>query len=222
MKKTALVTGASRGIGREIARQMAKQGYNVIINYHHSESLAKSLEQELLNDGSHAVAIKADVSDLAQVKSMMDSVEQQFGGVDILINNAGIARQKLFTDTTEDEWDRIFDVNVKGVFHCCKQVLPYMIRRHQGKIINISSVWGMVGASCEVSYSSAKAAIIGMTKALAKEVGPSNIQVNCVAPGVIQTEMNQNLDAETIEELEQETPLGIIGQPIDVAKTGDL
>ena len=165
------------------------------------------------------VPIKADVSDAAQVKKMFEYIEGSFGaGVDILINNAGIAQQKLFTDLTEEDWDRMFDVDVKGVFHCCQCALPRMIRRQQGKIINISSMWGQVGASCEVHYSAAKAAVIGLTKALAKELGPSQIQVNCIAPGVIDTDMNAAFDEETMQSLKDETPLGRLGTPKDIAK----
>jgi len=212
--QTALITGASRGIGSAIARQLAKDGFRVIINYNASEREAQLLISELNNTNSiKCIALQADVSDRAQVEAVFAAA----GGIDVLINNAGIAQQKLFTDLTEQDWDRMFDVDVKGVFHCCQCALPYMIHQKRGKIINISSMWGQVGASCEVHYSAAKAAVIGLTKALAKEVGPSGIQVNCIAPGVIQTEMNAHLDESTIEELKEETPLGVIGTVQDIA-----
>ncbi len=212
--QTALITGASRGIGSAIARQLAKDGFRVIINYNASEREAQLLISELNNTyGIKCAAFHADVSDRVQVEAMFAAA----GGIDVLINNAGIAQQKLFTDLTEQDWDRMFDVDVKGVFHCCQCALPYMIHQKRGKIINISSMWGQVGASCEVHYSAAKAAVIGLTKALAKEVGPSGIQVNCIAPGVIQTEMNAHLEESTIEELKEETPLGVIGTAQDIA-----
>ena len=214
--QTALVTGASRGIGRAIARKLAEDGFRVIVNYYASEKEAKSLINELNNTFSiECVALQADVSDRSQVEAMFDEA----GGVDVLVNNAGIAQQKLFTDLTEHDWDRMFDIDVKGMFHCCQCALPYMIHQKHGKIINISSMWGQVGASCEVHYSAAKAAGIGLTKALAKELGPSGIQVNCVAPGVIQTDMNASLDEDTVKELKEETPLGAIGTPEDIADT---
>ncbi len=212
--QTALITGASRGIGSAIARQLAEDGFRVIVNYNVSEKEAEYLISELNNTYSiKCLALRTDVCDRAQVETMFSKA----GGVDVLINNAGIAQQKLFTDITEADWDRMFNVDVKGVFHCCQCALPYMIHQKRGKIINISSMWGQVGASCEVHYSAAKAAVIGLTKALAKEVGPSNIQVNCIAPGVIQTEMNAHLDENTLNELKEETPLGVIGTPADIA-----
>jgi len=212
--QTALITGASRGIGRAIARQLAKVGFRVIVNYNASEEEAKKLILELNNTYSiECMALRADVANRAQVEAMFAAA----GGVDVLVNNAGIAQQKLFTDITAQDWDRMFDVDVKGVFHCCQCALPDMIHQKHGKIINISSMWGQVGASCEVHYSAAKAAVIGLTKALAKEVGPSNIQVNCIAPGVIQTEMNAHLDESTMNELKDETPLGVIGTGEDIA-----
>ena len=212
--KTALITGASRGIGRAAALRLAEDGFRVIVNYHTSKGEAQSLLDELnARKFPGCTAVQADVSDRAQVEKMFALA----GGVDVLVNNAGIAQQKLFTDLTEQDWDRMFDVDVKGIFHCCQCALPYMIHRKQGKIINISSMWGQVGASCEVHYSAAKAAVIGLTKALAKEVGPSGIQVNCVAPGVIATEMNAQLDESTLCGLKEETPLGMLGAPEDIA-----
>lgn len=214
-----LVTGASRGIGREVARQFALDGCRVAINYHSHQADAESLERELRESGCQAIAVRADVGNRQQVDAMMLVIRQAYGPVDILVNNAGFGQQCLFTDISEADWDRMFDVHVKGAFHCCQAVLPDMIRRQSGKIINISSIWGLVGASCEVHYSAAKAAVIGLTKALAKELGPSKIQVNCVAPGVIDTDMNAALDTDTRAALSEQTPLGSIGTVVDVAHT---
>ncbi len=213
MPSTVLITGASRGIGAAAARLFAQKGWQVAANYCQSEREARVLA------ASHPgiLAVQADVADRGQVDRMTKEVLHQFGHIDVLINNAGIAQQKLFTDVTETEWERLFSVNVTGVFHCCQAVLPGMIRRQRGKILNLSSIWGMTGASCEVAYSAAKAAVIGLSKALAKEVGPSGITVNCVAPGVIDTQMNAALDDETRAGLREETPLGVLGKPEDVA-----
>ncbi len=219
MEKTVLITGASRGIGRAAAILFAKEGFNVVINYNRSKTEADKLAEQINREGRLAIALKADVSDMNEVTDMVKRSEACFGSVDILINNAGIAQQKLFTDITSDDWNRMFAVDVTGVFNCCKCVLPSMIRNHTGKIINVSSMWGICGAACEVHYSAAKAAVIGLTKALAKEVGPSNIQVNCIAPGVIGTEMNSALNPGDIRSLCDETPLGRIGAPEEVAQT---
>lgn len=218
MKKTVLITGASRGIGREMAELFAVHGYNVAINYCQSEVAAEELYCRLLEKKYSIIKVQGDVGNRAQVDNMVNIIYRQFGGIDVLVNNAGIAQSKLFTDISDDDWELMFGVNVKGVFNCCQSVLPRMINNKQGKIINISSIWGLTGASCEVHYSAAKAAVIGLTKALAKEVGPSNIQVNCVAPGIIQTEMNDGLDAATLEELKNETPLGVLGSARDIAE----
>lgn len=218
-QKTVLVTGASRGIGYATAKKFAQNGFNVAINYNVNRTAAESLERELASLQCRVMTVKADVSSQEQVLNMIESVNSHLGNIDILVNNAGIAGQSLFTDITTEEWDRMFDINVKGMFHCCKAVLPQMIRNKWGKIVNISSIWGLTGASCEVHYSASKAAIIGLTRALAKEVGPSNIQVNCVAPGVIDTDMNSELDDQTLDELKEQTPLGIIGTGNDIAET---
>lgn len=218
--QTALVTGGSRGIGRTIVRQLFEQGYHVVINYLHSEAKATALAQELNHhsSGNRAIAVRADVSDASQTASLFAQAKKNLGWVSVLVNNAGIAQQKLFTDISEQEWEAMFAVNVKSIFLCCQQALPDMIYRKQGKIINISSMWGQVGASCEVHYSASKAAVIGLTKALAKEVGPSHIQVNCIAPGVIQTDMNSHLKQSTLQQLKEETPLGTIGSAQDIAE----
>ena len=211
---TFLITGASRGIGAEIARKAHALGHNVIINYKSSREAAEALANSL---GERALAICADVSEKCEVDEMFDIAEERFGGVDVLINNAGVSSFGVLQDISEEEWDRIFNINVKGAFLCIKAALGYMIRNHGGVIINISSMWGLVGASCEVHYSASKAALIGMTKALAKELGPSGIRVNCVAPGVIDTDMNKCLTADAMKELCEQTPLGKIGSPSDVA-----
>lgn len=209
----ALITGASRGIGRAVAQRLAKDGFSVVINYFHSEKEALALTEELTSSGACAETFMADVSNRTQVEKMF----KEAGDIDVLVNNAGIAQQKLFSDITQSDWDNMFGTDVKGVFNCCQCALPHMIHNKKGKIINISSMWGQVGASCEVHYSAAKAAVIGFTKALAKELGPSNIQVNCIAPGVISTDMNSCFDKITIEELKSETPLCRLGTPEDIA-----
>ena len=215
--KTVLITGGSRGIGAAAARAFAQAGWKVAINYRRSAQAAQALAAELCVQGGQALAVPGDVADRAQVVQMVETVRKELGDPDLLINNAGISQQALFTDLTEEDWDRMFAVHVKGAFHCCQEVLPAMIRRRSGQIINISSMWGQVGGSCEVHYSAAKAALIGFTKALAKEVGPSQVRVNCVAPGVIATEMNGHLSPADLEALREETPLEIIGAPEDVA-----
>lgn len=216
---TALVTGGSRGIGRAIVKQLFEQGYHVAINYFRSEEQAVALARELNQNtaGNRATAVCADVSETLQIEHMFTETKKELGRISVLVNNAGIAQQKLFTDISEQEWDTMFAVNVKSMFLCCQQALPDMIHHKQGKIINISSMWGQIGASCEVHYSASKAAVIGLTKALAKEVGPSHIQVNCIAPGVIQTDINSHLDMNALHQLKEETPLGTIGSVQDIA-----
>ena len=216
---TVLITGAATGIGRATALSFAADGYNVAVHYNKSEQAALSLCADIAQQGGRAMAVHADVSDAAQVRTMVQRVNEVFGHIDILVNNAGIAQSKLFTELAADDWDAMFDVNVKGVFHCCQSVLPGMISRKLGCIINVSSIWGLVGASCEVHYSAAKAAVIGLAKALAKELGPSGIRVNAVAPGVIETDMIAGLDRQTREALKEETPLCRIGTAEDVAQT---
>ena len=215
--KTVLITGASRGIGRACALKFAACGHRVIINYKSSAAAALELENEIKNMGGYARTICADVASSAQVNAMLDTIEKELCGVDILINNAGIARTKLFGDTTEDDWDAIFATNVKGMYNCTHRALKYMLKQKSGKIVNISSIWGICGASCEVAYSASKAAVIGFTKALAQELGPSGICVNCVAPGVIDTEMNGALSADDIASLCEQTPLCRMGSAGEIA-----
>ncbi|MDD2402498.1 MAG: 3-oxoacyl-ACP reductase FabG [Clostridia bacterium] len=218
MNKTVFITGASRGIGKEIALLFAKNNFNVAINYLNNEKGAETLYRQLQEQDCNALKVQGDVGNRNSVERMVTKTYDQFGEINVLINNAGIAQQKLFTDISNDDWDNMFNVNIKGVFNCCQCVLPKMIKNRQGKIINISSIWGMTGGSCEVHYSASKAAVIGFTKALAKEVGLSNIQVNCVAPGVIDTDMNSDLDDSAINEIKERTPLGVIGAPRDIAE----
>lgn len=217
-KKVVVVTGASGGIGSEISRIFAENGWNVALMFNKSDGEAVALKNELDAMGAETFCSRCDVSNTQEVKNYFCEVEKKFGKVDSLVNNAGIALQKLFCDVTEEESEKLYGTNVKGVSNCCKAVLPSMIRRKEGKIVNISSMWGICGASCEVDYSASKAAVIGLTKALAKELGPSSINVNCVAPGVIDTKMNSNLDEQALQMLKEEIPLMKIGKPRDVAE----
>ncbi|MBE7048590.1 MAG: SDR family oxidoreductase [Ruminococcaceae bacterium] len=216
--KTVLITGASGGIGAACAKAFSEAGMAVMVHYHQNKVAAEAVYNQIVNTGGHASIAKADIADPMQAEQLVHITEQNLGGVDILINNAGIALSKMFCDTTPAEWERIFAVNMGGMAHVTRAVLPYMVRQKSGHIINLSSIWGMTGGSCEVAYSASKSAVIGFTKALAKELGPSNILVNCVAPGVIDTEMNAHLDEESIMLLKDETPLGKIGTPMDIAK----
>ena len=217
MKETVLITGASRGIGLATAQRFAAKGHPVVLNYNKSRENAFAAARAINEAGGVAMAVQADVSDRAQVSAMFTVIESQLGGVDILVNNAAVARQSLFTDISPEEWRNTFAVNVDGMFHCSQLALPHMLRRHSGCIINLSSMWGQVGASCEVLYSATKAAVIGLTKALAQEVGPGGVRVNCVAPGVIDTDMNAHLRAEDLDTLKYDTPLMRLGSPEDVA-----
>lgn len=212
--KNVLVTGASRGIGKAILYEFNKNGYRVFLNYNKSEKEALEIAEE-----TGAIPVKCDISDAEDIKKMSEYIHGNYGGIDILVNNAGVSQIKMFTDITEEDWDNIFNVNVKGMFLVTKAFARDMINKKKGKIINISSMWGVSGGSCEVHYSASKAAVIGFTKALAKELGPSNINVNCIAPGVIDTEMNAHLSEEDMEQLKDETPLCKIGSVNDVAKT---
>lgn len=218
--KTVLITGAAKGIGRAAAIAFAKAGYNVAVHYNTSRQAADQLAQIIWESYSvGTLAVQADVTDPAQVQAMTEAVKLHFGSIDVLVNNGGIAQQKLFTDITTEDWNRMLAVNLSGAFYCCKAVLPDMISRKAGSVINISSMWGQVGASCEVHYSAAKAGVIGLTKALAKEVAPSQIRVNCIAPGVVNTDMMQGFSDDDLQTLKEETPLGRIGTPKEIADT---
>ncbi len=217
MKKCALITGASGGIGSEIALRLAKDGFEIAACYNSDENGIKELEKKLLQAGVRYKIYKADVSDFNTIKEVFADATDFFGGVSVLVNNAGIAQQKLFTDITQEDFDRITAVNFKGVFNCCQCAVPSMINRKSGKIINISSMWGVCGASCETVYSATKAAVIGLSKALARELAPSNIQVNCIAPGAIDTKMNDNLSEEDKESFAREIPMGRFGTAAEIA-----
>lgn len=218
MKNTVIITGASGGIGSAIARKFAENGWDIALMYLSSQSEAEVLKSELESSGSKIYCRKCDISDVNQVNDFVRETEENLGEITALINNAGVSLQKLFCDVTDEEAQKIFDVNVKGVFNATKAVLPAMIRRKSGKIVNISSMWGICGASCEVHYSASKAAVIGFTKALAKEVGPSSINVNCVAPGLINTKMNAHLDEDVVKMFVEEIPLMKMGRSRDVAE----
>ena len=217
MKQHVLITGASRGIGAATARLFARQGYGVGIHYHTAQARAQALAEELRELGVPVGLYPCDVSRPGEVREMTAAFLRDFDTLDVLVCNAGIARQELFTDITQADWREMLGVNLDGVFHCCQAALPHMIHRKQGKIITLSSMWGQVGASCEVHYSAAKAALIGFTKALAKEEGPSGITVNCVAPGVVETDMMAVFSPEDKAALAEETPLCRLGAPEDVA-----
>jgi 3-oxoacyl-[acyl-carrier protein] reductase len=219
MRKIALITGGSRGIGAACVRAFAEDGYAVAFLYNNSRDKAETLVQSLQVEGRDVSAYQCDVSDPAQVQAVIADILRTYRRVDALVNCAGIAHIGLFTDMTEDEWDHLFAVNVRSAFSVTKAVLPGMITRQTGAIVNVSSMWGEVGASCEVAYSATKAALIGLTKALAKEVGPSGVRVNCVAPGVIDTDMNAQLTDDDRAELADETPLCRIGAAAEVAQT---
>ena len=217
MKKVALITGSSRGIGRAEAIKLARDGYAVCINYIEREDKAEELVEMLSSQGFVAMCYKADVANSDEVKAMVKAVEERLGHITLLVNNAGIAKQCLFQDMTEEYWHRMFDVNLNGAFNTIQAVLPNMLHEHSGCIINTSSIWGQHGGSCEVAYCSTKHAIIGLTRALAQELAPTNIRVNCVAPGVINTDMVQVLGEETLKMLAEDTPVGRLGKPEDIA-----
>ena len=215
-KKTALVTGGAKGIGEAICVGLAKDGYNIALNYNSSEKEALSLKEKL-STYTDIEIFRADVSDSQQVNTMFNEIEKHFGGVDILVNNAGIAQQVLFTEITDEMWQKMIGVNLTGAFNCCRRALPYMINQKNGSIVNIASMWGEVGASMEVHYSASKAGLIGLTKALAKEVGLSGITVNAVSPGVVLTDMMSQFSDEDKKVLADETPMGVLGIPEDIA-----
>ncbi|MDE5943132.1 MAG: glucose 1-dehydrogenase [Clostridia bacterium] len=216
--KTALITGGTKGIGKAVALAFMQQGYEVVINYDSDEESALSTQEEFNILGYCPILLRADVSDEMQVRAMFREFFGIYDKLDVLVNNAGVSLIRVIQDTTSADWDRVFGVNVKGVYHCCRLVADKMIGCGGGCIINIGSIWGEVGASCEAAYSASKGAVIAFTKALAKELAPSKVRVNCVSPGVIDTCMNSHLTGEEMEELIDEIPLGRIGYPEDVAK----
>lgn len=216
--KTAVITGSSRGIGAAAARLFARRGYCVVLNWLRSETQAMELLTELRAEGCSAIAVGADVSTEAGAEALITAALEAFGQIDVLVNNAGLAHFGLFTDADRRDLDAVFSANVGSVFGCTRAVLPHMIHRKCGSIVNVSSMWGQTGASCEVLYSAAKAAVIGMTRALAKELGPSGIRVNCVAPGLIDTDMNAHLTPEDVAAVTDETPLCRMGTAEEAAE----
>jgi 3-oxoacyl-[acyl-carrier protein] reductase len=211
--RTALITGGSRGIGAACARKLAQQGCRVAVNYRQSRAQAEELASQI-----GGIAVQGDVSDPVQAQEMVDTVLENFCQLDILVCNAGVSHVGLLSDMTDAQWRRVFGVNVDGVFHCCRAAIPHFVHRKQGRIVTLSSMWGQVGASCEAAYAASKGAVIALTKSLAKELGPSGIQVNCVAPGVIDTDMNRSLTPQDLAALREETPLGRIGTADQVAE----
>jgi len=218
MKKSALVTGASRGIGRAIAAALAKEGWPVCVNYLQRRDAAEELVSELRSQGRAAMAFQADVADRRAVEDMVRAASEALGPVELLVNNAGISHQGLFQDTGDDAWDRLLAVNLTGPRNAILAVLPHMLSEKRGCIVNISSIWGLRGGSCETAYACTKAAVVGLTRSLALELAPSGIRVNCVAPGCIETDMVRTLGAETQAMLVEETPLGRLGRPEDIGE----
>lgn len=219
MKKIILITGASRGIGRDIAKTLSKDSNNMVIaNYNKSEKEAIELKENLKNDGISIEIIKADVSKRNEAKEMVQEVLNKYGKIDVLINNAGISQYKLFNDITDEEWDNIINTNLKSAFMVTQEAVRNMINNKEGCIINISSIWGVAGASMEVAYSTSKAGLIGLTKSLAKELGPSNIRVNAIAPGIINTGMNNRFSEDELQSIKDEIPLEKIGNTADITK----
>lgn len=216
--KTVIVTGGSRGIGAAIVKELAEENYNIVLNYNKSEEAAKQIQKELKEKGINIEIFKADVSKREEVKALVQFAIDKFNNIDVLINNAGIAQEKTFVDITDEDWNRMLQVNLNSVFYCTQEVLENMIHNKKGCIINISSIWGITGGSCEVHYSVAKAGIDGMTKALAKELAPSNIRVNSIAPGIIATDMSMDYTEEEIKGINSQIPLGKFGEGIDIAK----
>lgn len=216
--KNVLVTGATGGIGKAIAECFAKEGYNVALHTCTKSDLAK-IEAERLSEtyGVRTISVKADVSNESDVRNMFDFLLDNFGAIDVLVNNAGVSSVMMLCDTTSEEWNRVVDINLKGAFLCSKEAMKSMVHNKWGRIVNVSSVWGNVGASCEVAYSASKAGLVGFTRALAKELAPSGVTVNAVSPGLVDTEMNAHLSANDIKELCDEIPVGRMGRPFEVA-----
>ena len=218
-RPAVLITGASRGIGAACARRFAQTGWDVGVNYCRSRQQALELVEELEQLGVRAVALAGDVSQSQQAAALVEAAEQEFGGLDALVCNAGVAGvQALLTDLTDEQWRWTAGTNLDGVVYTMRAAVPGMVRRQKGSIVTVSSMWGLIGGSCEAAYSAAKAGVIGLTRAMAKELGPSHIRVNCVAPGVIDTDMNAHLSPQDMQALAEETPLGRIGRPEDVAE----
>lgn len=215
--KTVVITGASSGIGYQTAIEFSKKNYNIVIGYNKSKETAINLVSDLRKENPNVIALKADLSIHEEANMLICKAVDQFGHIDVLVNNAGISQHKLFNDITVKDWQDMISINLSSCFFCTQAAVNDMIKRKQGKIINISSIWGIAGASCEVHYSASKAGIIGFTKALAKELGPSGIQVNCIAPGVINTTMNKHLNKSTINDLIEQTPLCRLGTAKDIA-----
>ena len=216
-KKIIIVTGASRGIGKEIAKTLAKEGHTVIANYNKSEKEAQKLKEELKKENKEIEIYKADISKEEEIKKMVEYTIKKYKKIDILINNAGIDKIQLSTEVTKKDWDEIINTNLYGTFYITQQITKNMIQNKKGKIINISSIWGQIGASMEVVYSISKAGVDGLTKALAKELGPSGIQVNSIAPGFIKTEMNAGYNKKELE-IKDEIPLQKLGECEDIAR----
>lgn len=215
--KVVIVTGGSRGIGASIVKELANSGYNVVLNYNKSEDAAKQIKEELISSGKTVDIYKADIRNREEVKSLIEFTIKKYGKIDVLINNAGISQIKLFADISDEDWNNMLQTNLTSAFYTSQEALKYMISKKQGCIINISSIYGTTGASCEVHYSAAKAGLDGMTKSLAKELGLSNIRVNSIAPGAIETDMNAFLTEDEKIELNKEIPLGRMGKPEEIA-----
>lgn len=216
-QKTVLVTGGAKGIGASVCRKLAQDGYNIAVCYNTSELKAQELKDELLAFNVDVEIFKADVSKSAEVFELFENFDKRFGSLYALVNNSGVAEQALFTDITDEMWKKMIDTNLSGAFYCSREAVKRMVKNKEGKIVNITSMWGQVGASMEVHYSASKAGLIGMTKALAKEVGLSGITVNAVSPGVVKTDMISEFSEIDLEALKDDTPLNKIGEPIDVA-----
>ncbi len=217
-EKVIIVTGGSRGIGEEIVRELAREKYNIVLNYNKTEKNAEKIQQELEEQGRDISIYKADVTKREEVRKLINYTIEKYGRIDVLINNAGISQTKVFNDITDKDWNNMLQTNLTSAFYGCQEVIPIMLKQKSGCIINISSIWGQTGGACEVHYSVAKAGLDGMTKSLAKELGPSQIRVNSIAPGIIQTQMNENYTDQELEDIKEEIPLERIGTTLDIAK----